>query len=80
MAKEAAHGRSAPPPAANAPEGAPRHLATTAALHDTEPSAGNTEAAASPLALAEQRYTRAVAEEEASHELTVYDGAGVFDE
>ena len=80
VAKEAAHGRSAPPPAANAPEGAPRHLATTAALHDTEPSAGNTEAAASPLALAEQRYTRAVAEEEASHELTVDDGAGVFDD
>ena len=31
-------------------------------------------------ALAEQRYTRAVAEEEASHELTVDDGAGVFDD
>lgn len=80
MAKEAAHGGSAPPPAANAPEGAPRHLATTAALHDTEPSAGNAEAAASRLALAEQRYTRAVAEADASHELTIDDGVGVFDE
>ena len=80
VAKEAAHGRSAPPPAANTPAGAPRHLATTAALHDTEPSAGNAEAAASRLALAEQRYTRAVAEADASHELTIDDGVGVFDE
>jgi hypothetical protein len=49
-------------------------------LHDTEPSAGNAEAAASRLALAEQRYTRAVAEADASHELTIDDGVGVFDE
>ena len=45
---------------------------------DTEPEAGNTEAAPSPLARAEERYARAVAEAEANYELTSDDGAGVF--
>ena len=45
-----------------------------------EPEAGNTEAAPSPLARAEERYAKAVAEAEANHELTSDDGTGVFDD
>ena len=54
--------------------------AQTAGARDTEPEAGSTEATPSPLARAEERYARAVAEAEANYELTSDDGAGVFDD
>ena len=54
--------------------------AQAAGTRDTEPEPGNTEAVASPLARAEARYARAVAEAEANYELTSDDGAGVFDD